>query len=57
MRETGKHAGGGRETTIQFHVALRAILVTRAARTCEPYVRAWLRSPDGINILDKANES
>ena len=22
MREKGKHAGGGRETTIQFHVAL-----------------------------------
>ena len=21
MRETGKHAGGGRETTMQFHVA------------------------------------
>ena len=33
MRETGKHAGGGRETTMQFHGALRSAMQLECPQT------------------------
>ena len=38
MRETEKHAGGGRETTMQFHGALGKFIYGGIARTATSFV-------------------